>query len=115
MTDEDPISTARERAHRRAEYVERIVSSVEDDIDADEYPIRSEELVTAYADQPLELDDEESLGRVFDRLETAEYRSATDLRGALTDELSEPPASDGAGNEYEALERQADTDAQGDR
>lgn len=114
MTDEDPISTARERARRRAEFVERIVSSVEDDIDADQYPIRSEELVTAYADQPLELDEEASLGGVFDRMETTEYRSATDLRSALTDEFAEPPAG-GPGDEYEELERQADGDVRRDR
>lgn len=95
MADENPIDRARERQRERAAHVESIVASVERDIDADAYPVRSEELVTAYADEPLAVSDEaESLGRVFDRLETEEYRSPTDIREALVDELSASDSGD---------------------
>jgi hypothetical protein len=71
MSDDDRQRAQREaseRQHERAETVEHIVRTVEDELDDPKYPVRREELSDTYAVDPDELPNEtESLGDVEDR------------------------------------------------
>lgn len=91
MTDEDPERVDRNAAERqsdRAETVEDIMRTVENDLGDSKYPVRSEELAETYADQPIDLPNEtESMGHVFDRLE-GEYDSHEEVREAVYGEIT---------------------------
>jgi hypothetical protein len=88
---------ARERKHDRAEHVENILDDVEADVSDRQYPVRSEELATEYADQPIDMPNEtESMGSVFDRLDD-EYDTPEEVREALHGELT---GEAGEPNEY---------------
>ena len=97
--DERDTDRARERQHDRAEHVENILDEVETDVSDRKYPVRSEELATEYADQPLDMPNEtESMGSVFDRLDD-EYDTPEEIREALHGELT---GEAGTRNEYNA-------------
>ena len=104
---------ARERQRDRAEHVENILDDVEADVSERQYPVRSEELATEYADQPIDMPNEtESMGSVFDRLDD-EYDTPREVREALYGELT---GEAGEPNEYnderdlEALDETAESD-----
>ena len=70
MPSDDRAENPRDRQHERAEHVENILNEVETDVRDRKYPVRSEELATEYADQPIDMPNEtESMGSVFDRLD----------------------------------------------
>lgn len=95
--DEQPDDRARDRKHERAEHVEGILDEVEANVRDRKYPVRSEELATEYADQPLDMPNEtESMGSVFRRLDE-EYDSPKEIREALGGELT---GEAGGRNEY---------------
>ena len=97
MPSDDRTEDPRDRQHERAEHVENILDEVETDVRDRKYPVRSEELATEYADQPLDLPNEtESMGSVFDRLDD-EYDTPKEVRESLYDELS---GEAGGPNEY---------------
>jgi hypothetical protein len=86
--DERVQDRAEKRRRERTEHVESILDAVETDARERKYPVRSEELATEYADQPLDLPNEtESVASAFNRLDE-EYSSAEEVReglyGALT-------------------------------
>lgn len=95
--EERPDERAQERKHERAEHVEDILDDVEADARERKYPVRSEELATEYADQPIDMPNEtESIGSVFRRLDD-EYDSPEAIREALHGELT---GEAGGRNEY---------------
>ena len=100
MTDEERADDrARERQHERTEHVENILDEVETDARDRKYPVRSEELATEYADQPIDMPNEtESMGSVFRRLDD-EYDTPEEIREALHGELT---GEAGEPNEYNA-------------
>ena len=96
-SDDRTDERARDRQHECAEHVENILDAVETDVRDRKYPVRSEELATEYADQPLDLPNEtESVGSAFDRLDE-EYDTPREVRESLYDELS---GEAGGPNEY---------------
>jgi hypothetical protein len=111
--DERDTDRARERQHDRAEHVENILEEVETDVRDRKYPVRSEELATEYADQPIDMPNEtESMGSVFRRLDD-EYDTPEEVREALHGELT---GEAGEPNEYneerdlQALDETEETD-----
>jgi hypothetical protein len=97
MPSDDRAENPRDRQHERAEHVENILNEVETDVRDRKYPVRSEELATEYADQPIDMPNEtESMGSVFDRLDD-EYDTPEEVRESLYDELS---GEAGGPNEY---------------
>ncbi|WP_254535639.1 hypothetical protein [Halomarina litorea] len=109
MTDRDRAQDrAEQRKHDRAESVERIMESVEEDLGGRKYPVRSEELAKEYADQPLDMPNEtESLGSVFDRMTNTgrdEFGSAEEVREALYGELTGRAEGKSEANEGRDLE-----------
>ena len=111
--DERDTDRARDRQHERAEHVESILDDVEADVRDRKYPIRSEELATEYADQPLDMPNEtESMGDVFRRLDE-EYDSPAELREALGGELTGAaggPEEYNAERDLEALDEAEESD-----
>jgi hypothetical protein len=102
--EDDPMDSAAERQHDRAEHVEDIVSITEIDFGSHEYPISSEELAMEYADQPTDLTNEtESLGSVFDRLTDESYDSPEEIRESIYDELTGTAAGVNEYNEERPL------------
>ena len=113
MPRDDRAETPRDRQRERAERVESILDEVETDVRDRKYPVRSEELATEYADQPLDLPNEtESVGSAFDRLDE-EYDTPEAVRESLYNELS---GEAGGRNEYNderdpsALDEATDSD-----
>jgi hypothetical protein len=111
--DRRDTDRSRQRKHDRAEHVENILDEVEGDVSDRQYPVRSEELATEYADQPLDMPNEtESMGSVFDRLDD-EYDTPKEIREALHGELT---GEAGEPNEYnderdlEALDEAEESD-----
>lgn len=97
--DEHDMDRAHERQRDRAEHVENILDEVETDVRDRKYPVRSEELATEYADQPIDMPNEtESMGSVFRRLDD-EYDTPEEVREALHGELT---GAAGGPNEYNA-------------
>ena len=108
--DERPEDRARDRKHDRAEHVEQILDEVETDVRDRKYPVRSEELATDYADQPIDLPNEtESMGSVFRRLED-EYDTPKEVREALYGELTGEAGGRSEYNEERELEALDETD-----
>jgi|SRR5699024_6950903 len=97
--DEHDMERARERQRDRTEHVENILDEVETDVRDRKYPVRSEELATEYADQPIDMPNEtESMGDVFRRLDD-EYDTPEEVREALHGELT---GTAGGREEYNA-------------
>lgn len=95
---------ARERQHERSERVEEVLARADDLLGRHKYPTTSEELATAYADEPLDLPNEtESLGSVFDRLVDERFDTVEEAREALYGELTGPAGSDREYNEERDL------------
>lgn len=95
--DERDMDRTRDRQRERTEHVENILDEVETDVRDRKYPIRSEELATEYADQPIDMPNEtESMGSVFDRLDD-QYDTPEEVREALHGELT---GEAGEPNEY---------------
>ncbi len=111
MPDDDrDMDRARDRQRERTEHVENILDEVETDIRDRKYPVRSEELATDYADQPIDLPNEtESMGSVFRRLED-EYDTPEEVREALHGELTGEAGGRGEYNEERDLERLEETE-----
>jgi hypothetical protein len=108
--DERAEDRARERQDERAEHVENILDEVETDARERKYPVRSEELATDYADQPIDMPNEtESMGSVFDRLDE-EYDSPEEIRESLHGELTGEAGGRGEYNEQRDLERLDETE-----
>lgn len=108
--DERDMDHARDRQRERTEHVENILDEVETDVRDRKYPVRSEELATEYADQPLDMPNEtESMGSVFDRLDD-EYDSAEEIREALHGELTGEAGGPGEYNEQRDVERLDETE-----
>jgi hypothetical protein len=85
----DPQDASRRNQHERAAAVERVLLSVDPDMEAHSYPVRREELAARYGDTTVELPNEtESLGDVFDRLNDAEYGTAREARAAAVGEIA---------------------------
>ena len=102
--DGDPMDSASERQHERAEHTENIISTMEIDFGRHEYPISSEELAMEYADQPTDLTNEtESLGSVFDRLTNQKYDTPEEVRESLYNELTGTAAGTTEYNEERPL------------
>jgi hypothetical protein len=85
----DPQTVSRRAKHERAAAVERVLRSVDPDLDGHAYPVRREELAARYGDTTVELPNEtESLGDVFDRLTDAEYDTAREAKAAAIGEIA---------------------------
>lgn len=100
--------------HERAEVVENIVQTVENELDDPKYPVQSDELAEMYARQPLDaVNETETLGDVFDRI-GEKFDSRQEVREALYGEITGEAAGPGEYNpqrEVEALnEELADED-----
>jgi hypothetical protein len=109
MPDRDRAQDrASERKHERAESVERVMDSVEEDLEGRKYPVRSEELAEEYADQPIDVPNEtESLGSVFDRMtntDRTEFDTAEEVREAIYGELSGRTPGKSEANEGRSVE-----------
>jgi hypothetical protein len=84
-----PQDASRRNQHERADSVERVLRSVDPDLDAHAYSVRREELAARYGDTTVALPNEtESLGDVFDRLTDAEYETAREARAAAVGEIA---------------------------
>lgn len=118
MPDRDPDSDrvqdrAEQRQSQRADQVENILEDVRRDLGEIEYPVRSEELASEYADQPLDMPNEtESLGSVFDRMTNGgeEFDSPDQVREALYNELTGRAGGMEEYNEGRDLEEVAESD-----
>jgi hypothetical protein len=96
---------AEQRKHERAEHAESIIEHAEATLGDHEYPVTSEELAAAYADEPLDLPNEtESLGSVFDRLVDERFDSPDEAREALYHELTGSAGTDAEYNDERPLE-----------
>jgi hypothetical protein len=108
--DERAEDRARDRKNERAEHVENILDEVETEARDRKYPVRSEELATDYADQPIDMPNEtESMGSVFDRLDE-EYDSPEEIREALHGELTGEAGGRDEYNEERPLESLEETE-----
>lgn len=88
---DDPITdsvqdAAEQRQHERTERVEDALAGVREDLGNQTYPVSSEELSAAYADQPIDLPNEtESLGSVFRRIDETFEDEAAAYEAAVTE------------------------------
>jgi hypothetical protein len=110
--ESDPMDSASERQHERAEHTENILSTMEIDFGRHEYPVSSEELAMEYADQPTDLANEtESLGSVFDRLTDQTYDSPEEVRESLYNEMTGTAAGMSEYNEERPLHDLEDSES----
>ena len=104
---DDPITdsvedAAQQRQHERTEGVEGTLAEVREDLGNRKYPVSSEELSAAYADEPIDLPNEtESLGSVFRRLDETfeDEEAAYDAVITELDDEELAARSDGPGTE----------------
>lgn len=102
--DKNPIESARDRKHERAEHTEHILAEAEELLHAHDYPTNAAELAEEYANQPADLPtDTESMGDVFDRL-SGQFDTAQEAREALLNEVTGDAAGAAEYNDERALE-----------
>lgn len=96
---------ARKRSSERSAHVENILEQTESVLREHKYPTTSEELATAYADEPIDLPNEtETLGSVFDRLVDERFESAEEAREAMYAEITGQAGTDAEFNSERELE-----------